>query len=159
MAMIRWLLIVLVTMVSAQEACDGKSPPPANAPCTASHEIVICIDNSVDDIEGGGAARSDLLNALVGAYKLGESPTGPRIGLVQFDNTALVLSNLTDSSSELTVAIADRPAAATTATPSEGGTCTYCGLEAAQALLSSSLRTDARKVIILIVDGIAVRKK
>ena len=151
------LLLGLHASVQAQEECDGKTPPPAISPCTANHDIVIVLDNSVDDVDGGGAARSALLTAIVGAYKLGESPTGPRFALVQFDNEALVVSNFTDHVGKLTTAIADRPAASATATTTSGGTCTYCGLETAQALLSASTRADARKVIILIIDGIAVR--
>ena len=154
-----WLLYAAILVsVSAQAVeCDGKMPPQAPSPCTASHDVVIALDNSVDDVEGGDNARTELLNTIVAGYKLGETPTGPRIALLQFDNTALVLSNLTDSASELTLAVANRPAAATTATQSSGGTCTYCAIETAQTLLtSSSARADARKVLILLIDGIAV---
>ena len=146
------LFMPFFAAVAAQEDCSvGKGPPPENPPCAAAQDVVVAFDASLKDlIAGGDADLTVLLNTIVDAYAVeNASPTSPKMALVAFRNEAEVIQDLTSDRTALLTAVANRAA-------SSGNTCTFCGLEKAQEVLTASGRLTARKVILLIIDGEAV---
>ena len=148
---LRWLIwthiVTLMIGTHAQEVCDGWSPS-ANAPCNAGHEVIIAFDASMKSSDAD-AALDRLLHSLVGSYDIDGSSNGPRVGLVAFGNEATLLQPLTSNVGELTAAIVAR-------SPSGGNTCTVCGLQLAQQILTDTSRTGKRRVVFLLSDGRAV---
>lgn len=144
------LLLLFLSRPLAAADCGPPPTPPAS--CGAFHDVVIAFDNSekpatVDE------AMSYLLTDLVNRYSLQTGGTA-RVAIVSFSgiNTAQTLHPLTDSRPSLLAAINARP-------PSNGGTCTRCGLQAAQQVLSESERAgmhpSPRPVIVLLSDGLS----
>lgn len=146
------LRIVLTTLCAllgamAQEACEDN-PLPATAPCTANHDIVVTFDRSFK-ATADVTASNMLLNEIVNAYDLNPSASnfGPRIGLLSFGEEATIEANLTSDANLLRSTISS-------ARDYTQQTCTTCGVEAAWRHLGEHARQSARKVIILIVDGV-----
>jgi hypothetical protein len=159
----RFLSLFSLTCLSAVPAaralledCSGKSPPPADAPCGAAHDIVVLFDTSEKDNQvGGDGALDNLLHSIIGAYELEGSSSGPRIALVAFELHAYLVQGFTSTKNTLSSAINSRPGSCVGA--SNCGTDVLAGLLFAQNLLEQNEVAGRRKVIIAVIDGQAVR--